>query len=57
MSFYISFCNNAWEPELVDRAQWTALVHDYWLPAMRHPSYLKVGGSRLFFSVSLFALN
>ena len=57
MSFYISFCNNAWEPELVDRAQWTALVHDYWLPAMRHPSYLKVGGSRLSFSVSLFALN
>ena len=23
MSFYISFCNNAWEPQLINRAQWT----------------------------------
>lgn len=48
MSFYISFCNNAWSPELVDRAQWTAFVHGYWLPAMRHPSYLRVGGRLVF---------
>ena len=48
MSFYISFCNNAWEPELVNREQWTSFVQDYWLPAMHHPSYLKVGGRLVF---------
>ena len=48
MSFYISFCNNAWTPELVSRQQWTELIQHHWLPAMRHPSYLVVGGRRVF---------
>jgi hypothetical protein len=48
MSFYISFCNNAWKPELINRQQWTNLIQNHFLPAMKHPSYLTIGGRLVF---------
>lgn len=43
MSFYISLCNSP--PFAVeDDSQWQSIIEQDWLPALAHPSYLRIDG-------------
>ena len=46
MKFFIEWCNA--QPLFGLQSDWDHLVRDVWLPAMKHPSYLRVGGALVF---------
>ena len=48
MKFFIEWCNSYPLFAVKSDADWEAMVHDDWLPALRHPSYLRVGGALVF---------
>ena len=52
MKFFIEWCN-AFPPFNVSSDEdWATMVHEDWLPAFKHPSYLRVGGALVFKVIS-----
>jgi hypothetical protein len=48
--FFISLCNTAPLFTVHNESEWELMIRRDWLPALRHPSYLRVDG-RLVFKV------
>ena len=48
MSFYIEWCNSQPRFGVHNDSEWQTMIHRDWLPAMAHPSYLRVGGALVF---------
>ena len=48
MSFYIEWCNSAPLFTVHNDSEWLTMIRRDWLPAMAHPSYLRVGGALVF---------
>ena len=52
MKFYREWCNAHPSFSLLSAQDWEHLVNGVWLPAMRHPSYMRVGGAPVFKLIS-----
>ena len=39
------WCNASPLFSVVNETDWETMVHHDWLPALKHPSYLRVGGA------------
>ena len=48
MHFFIEWCNAQPHFGVQNDSDWQHLVHNVFLPAMKHPSYLRVGGALVF---------
>jgi hypothetical protein len=48
MSFFIEWCNSQPLFGVQSDSDWETMIHEDWLPAFRHPSYLRVGGALVF---------
>jgi hypothetical protein len=51
MKFFIEWCNAAPLFSVLNESDWETMVRD-WLPAFKHPSYLRVGGALVFKVIS-----
>ena len=48
MRFFIEWCNSYPLFSVHNESEWRTMIHNDWLPAMAHPSYLRVGGALVF---------
>lgn len=52
MRFFIEWCNSAPLFNVSSDQDWATMVYEDWLPAFKHPSYLRVGGALVFKVIS-----